>query len=350
MNNNIKLSIIIPVYNVERYIIPCLTSVFNQGLDDCSFEVILVNDGTKDSSMIVINEILRRHDNIIVIEQENQGQSVARNSGLKVAKGMYILMIDSDDILIDNSLIPLLEIAIKTNVDLVVSNFLTKSDEEMKLKFLPNDKLEVIEKTGEELFLEDLSPHECFIWRSLYRREFLEINNLFFSPGTSPYEDVPFTHKCYLKANKCLRTNWIFYVYRRGQESSTYTSFSEKRAKEFILAIAKTWELKKMSGLNKNMQTKIIDDVYTSFSVMMSLTCTALKKDEIFRVFSFLRQQIPDMNFNNGLQQRAISFLINKCPSLFIHIRMCYAIFVEKKVILRFYYRLIYKLHSIFVR
>ncbi len=346
MNNNVKLSIIIPIYNAEKYIIPCLNAVFKQGLDESSFEVILVNDGTKDNSMFIINEIIRSHNNIIILEQDNQGQSVARNNGLKVANGQYIMMIDSDDLLVENSLDPLLTVAIEKTPDLIVADFLTKSDEEMTADYHPNRNLEIIEKTGKELFIEDLNPHECFIWRTLYNRDFLVLNNIWFFPGTSPYEDVPFTHECYLKAKKCLRTNWIFYIYRRGQESSTFTKFTEKRAKEFCLAIAKTWTLKHMVGHDEKTVAKIINDVYTSFSVMMSLTCTSLSSDEITRVYFYLRQQIPDLYFNNGLKQIIISFIMNRYPFLFIRVRLLYAIIIEKKWMLHYYYRIRYKVLS----
>ena len=106
------LSIIVPIYNVEKYVRTCIESIFRQGLDENRFEVIIVNDGTQDKSMEVIADIIVRHKNIIVINQENQGLSVARNNGIAVAKGEYLLMPDSDDMLIDHSVEPLLEKAL----------------------------------------------------------------------------------------------------------------------------------------------------------------------------------------------------------------------------------------------
>ena len=99
-----KLSIIIPVYNVEKYIRPCMESIFRQGLDEDDYEVIIVNDGTPDKSMEVIEDIIAAHANITVINQKNLSLSVARNNGIAAAKGEYILMPDSDDFLIENSL------------------------------------------------------------------------------------------------------------------------------------------------------------------------------------------------------------------------------------------------------
>ena len=92
-----NLSIIFPVYNVEKYVRSSLESIFRQGLDETDFEVIIVNDGTKDHSMEVITDIIEAHQNIRVINQENLSLSVARNNGIAAAQGEYILFLDSDD-------------------------------------------------------------------------------------------------------------------------------------------------------------------------------------------------------------------------------------------------------------
>ena len=81
-----KISFIFPVYNVELYVRASLESIYRQGLDEETFEVIIINDGTKDRSMEMITDIIAQHDNITVIEQENQGLSVVRNKGIAIAK------------------------------------------------------------------------------------------------------------------------------------------------------------------------------------------------------------------------------------------------------------------------
>ena len=123
-----KLSIIVPVYNVEKYIRLCMESIFKQGLDENDYEVIIVNDGTPDKSMEMITDIIVAHQNIHVINQENQGLSVARNNGIAAAKGEYIQFLDSDDLLIDNSLPYLLDKATSLKADLVVADFISMDD------------------------------------------------------------------------------------------------------------------------------------------------------------------------------------------------------------------------------
>jgi len=226
----ISLSIIIPVFNVEKYIHACLESIYCQGLDERCFQVIIVNDGTTDNSIEVIQDIIYQHHNIIVIEQENQGSWVARNTGMTKASGEYILFADPDDLLIDNSLQPLLDKALETKADIVVADYLEMNDEgieRVKENPIHQKDFATLEKTGEQLFLEDLNPHHCYIWRSLFRRAYLQDNHLTFNTVFF-YQDVPFLHECYIKANKCLRISWLLNIYRRGHESATHSFNKEK--------------------------------------------------------------------------------------------------------------------------
>lgn len=315
------LSIIVPVYQVEKYIRTCVESIFRQGLDDARFEVIIINDGTKDKSMEMIADIISRHDNITVIHQENQGLSVARNTGIAAAKGEYILMPDSDDLLIENSLSPLLEKGLESKADIVVANFLVMSNEEIEqFEGVDQNNTEYKEKDGEQLFLEDLNPYRCYVWCSLYRREFLLNNHLSFVPGIY-IQDVPFTHECYLKAKKCIRTTRLLNIYRKGHDSATF-SFNKKKAKDFCTAIAKTWELTHLPGLQDKIQEKLRADIYESFLMMIWITTHKLKKtSDRTEMVDFMRQQAPDLHFRNGIKQKVISFMFRHLPHTFI--RLC---------------------------
>jgi glycosyltransferase involved in cell wall biosynthesis len=352
INNNVeqlKLSIIIPVYNVEKFINACLESIFSQGLNEECFEVILVNDGTKDGSMEVIKDILNRHTNIIILEQNNQGQSVARNNGLHIARGEYILMIDSDDLLVNDSLAFLLNQAISSKVDLVVADFLTIYDDEIiKRENNHQDSCKIVEKTGEQLFLEDLNPHECFIWRTLYRADFLKCNNIEFVVGSSPYEDVPFTHECYLKAKNCCRTSKLLNIYRRGHESSTYSYFDKNKAIGYCRAIKKTWSLIHINGKKDDIKRKIVDDVFLSFSVMMCLTCLSFNSfSDKFDVIEFINKEIPDLNFNNGCLQKCITYLLKNRPRALVCIQTIYWKIAKGSIFRKIYYRINYKIKNL---
>lgn len=329
----IKLSIIVPVYNVEKFIRPCFESIFRQGLDDADYEIIIINDGTKDRSMEMITDIINQHHNITVVNQKNQGLSVVRNNGIALAKGEYILMPDSDDLLIDNSLPTLLELALRTKADLVVADFLEMTSEENESldKFHPQQtEIEYQEKTGEEIYLDYLNPFNCYVWRTLFRREFLLENKLTFFPGIY-IQDVPFTHKCYLKAKKCIRTSWLLNIYRRGHESATH-SFNKRKLKDFSTAIAKTWELTHLDGLSPKVQEKLQKNIYKSFLRMTWHTVFEIDNvaDRI-EILNYLKQQAPDLYFKNGAIQKFQSFLFKYQPHTFLVVRYLFAIIYSMK-------------------
>ena len=334
---NLALSIIVPVYNVEDYIRPCIESIFRQGLDEDSFEVIIVNDGTQDHSMEVIQDIIDQHKNIIVINQENLGLSLARNNGISKAKGQYILMLDSDDLLIDNSLKPLLEKAIESQVDLVVADFIRMTNEEIiNLQAIPQKDFCIQKKTGEQLFLEDLNPKECYVWHTLYNKNFLIEANLKFYPNIK-YEDIPFTHECYLKAKQCLRIFWNFYIYRQRSNSITH-SFNKENAIKYCIAISRTMDLTHSNFLNSAIDHKLREDMWTSFSFMIRLVCKSIKKDkDRIEIIDYIRKEGKNISFHNGKRQIIISFLLQNTPHLFIRLRYFYKIIIEDRV-LPFYY------------
>lgn len=113
-----NLSIIIPIYNVEKYLSDCLNSVINQKKSDLTYEIIIVNDGTPDNSLKIAEDYAKSHNNITIISQENQGLGGARNTGLKAASGDYVWFIDSDDWINLNSLL-ILEPFLKLQLDAI---------------------------------------------------------------------------------------------------------------------------------------------------------------------------------------------------------------------------------------
>ena len=321
------LSIIVPVYNVEKYVRPFLESIFRQGLNENDFEVIIVNDGTKDRSMEMIQDFINQHNNITIINQENQGLSVARNNGIAAAKGEYILMPDPDDLLFENSLKPLLEKALETKADLVVADFLTMTDEEIddfyKKEFKqpePQSKKVV----GEQIYLEVLNPYQCYVWRTLYRREFIVTENLLFYPGVR-YQDIPFTHECYIKANNCIRTNILLNIYRKWPGSST-NAYKLDNSRHFITAIALTWRLRQMEGLSSDMLYKLEENVYISLRTIIYHTLHSIKeKKDRYALMDYINFQAPDLNFTHSIQQRLITMMIKKMPHFFINLYYQYA-------------------------
>ena len=320
------LSIILPVYNVEKYIRSCIESIFRQGLDEDAFEIIIVNDGTPDKSMEAIADIIAQHDNITVIEQKNQGLSVVRNTGIARARGEYILMPDSDDMLIDNSLPKLLKKAIESQADIIVADFLVSSNSKKieDLTHYKQERFEFKEKTGEELFLEDLNPNQCYVWRSLFRNEFIRKNQLSFVPEVF-YQDVPFTHEAYLKAKKCIRTTWKLNVYRRGRQGAATASFNKKKALDFCTVITKTWELRLLPNLTPTVLCKLNDDIYASFIATIYASLHIFKDTSVLiEILDDLKQKAPDLKFSHGIKQKTETILFRYMPHLYVILRKLY--------------------------
>lgn len=324
---NVKLSIIVPVYNVEQYIRPCVESIFRQGLDDSNFELILINDGTQDNSFGVLTDILESHQNIIILEQDNSGPSMARNNGIKIAKGQYLLFVDSDDLLVDNTVATLLDIAIEQSADLLVGDFLRLTDKQIaegKYDVCRGNKIKV--KTGYELYLEDLNPHECYVWRILYRRNFLLEKCLSFVMRIFCFEDISFVQECYLKANKCVTVNLTAYIYRVGNVSITY-SMTISKLLDLNESFAKLWELQRLPGLPGAVRCKLQDNNFATFS--FELWCLSHNKKllkEWKYVVDDLNRKVPDLWFDNGLKQKMVSFMYRRWPEFYLKMRYIFKI------------------------
>ena len=324
-----KLSIIVPVYNVERYIRPCIESIFRQGLNEADFEVIIVNDGTPDKSMELITDIIGQHQNITVINQENQGLSVARNNAIKVATGKYIQFLDSDDLLIDNTLPYLLNNAISSKAELVIGDFIEMNDESIVDNYL--ESIHQFDGTiqkinGKDLLAQPLCSGYSCAWRTIYRKEFLDKNNIRFIPGIY-FEDVPFTNHCFLKAQKCLRVKWLILIYRKRPQSIMTSIFTKKKGMDYCVIIKKMWELSQEKELDVRLKNKIKDDIFSLFSVLLYLTtsCKAITRSEKMEILYHIKQLVPDLYFNNSCKQRIVSFLYQKRPNTYMTLRIFYA-------------------------
>lgn len=319
-----QLSIIIPIYNVEKYISSCLTSIFKQGLNDSDFEVILVNDGTKDQSMVKIADIINQHNNITIINQENQGLSVARNNGMAIAKGEYILMIDSDDLLIENCLTPLLKIALLSKPDIVITDYHQVEDNQIEeyLKKAPKQDekdFKFIEATGNELIYECMYP---YYWRHLYKRAFLEANHITFIPGIVS-QDVAFTNECFIRAKKCIRTEWYMIIYRCRNTSVTFSTYNTKKAKDLCVSIARIWELTKDTTLAPTTREKQKNIVFRYFYSFTRKISYGHIKDisQVIEAIDYMKQLAPDLEFKNGIKQKINTYMFRYIPHTFIKIR-----------------------------
>lgn len=214
------LSIIIPVYKVERYIQNCISSIYSQDISENEFEVIIVNDGTPDKSIELISPIIGQKTNAQIIHQKNQGLSIARNNGLKIAKGKYVWFIDSDDTLLPGAIKKILKVLNNhTEIDVIATILLQKKETNgvTKLEYTPDFSV----KTGREYMFQ--GNHLGASQRYIIKREFLLNNNLSFMPNVY-HEDGEFGHKMmYLAKTVYVMSEPVYCYLLRSSGSITST-------------------------------------------------------------------------------------------------------------------------------
>lgn len=219
---DLRLSIIIPFYNVERFISECLDSVFNQDIPLDEYEVICVNDGSPDHSRDIVLEYMTRFPNLRLIEHEkNRKLGTARNTGRTIARGKYIWNVDSDDKIVPNCLAGLLEICEENDLDVLEFGAIQFSP--TKQKELPRIPQSLNVEEGLK-YLERLNAYRvsrmCPVWNKIIRRDFLEENGIF-SPEINMGEDIPYSFRILTLAKRLIVTSNCYYLYRTNDDSLT---------------------------------------------------------------------------------------------------------------------------------
>lgn len=214
------LSYIIPLYNSATWLPKCLYSVLNQDIPEDDVEIICINDGSPDNSAEIAREIAKEHPCIIVIDQENQGPSGARNTGMRAATGKYLCFVDPDDFVEPNVYGGLLKQMEKEQLDMLRFNYQ-----------VVNEKYEVIPKrpfeykfdytpqlmTGTQ-FLSERLDIACNIWRYIYRRNIIVDNNIWCFVGDY-YDDTPWLPLVLMKAERMNICDTVVYDYLERSDS-----------------------------------------------------------------------------------------------------------------------------------
>ena len=223
----IRLSIIIPFYNVEHYIAQCLDSVYRQDIPEEEYEVICVDDCSPDNSIAIVEEYAKNHTNLVVVRnQYNRKLGGARNAGMEVAKGEYIWFIDSDDFIEENCIKTLLTIAEKEDLEMLHFNYA-----EYPNVMLPErrpDDTDVM--TGTDMFFDSrfIWYHDLITaWRKLYKREFLIDNNIQFAEHIM-FEDNDYAIIAFAKAKRVKHISTSMYYYRNNPESITRVKYTSE--------------------------------------------------------------------------------------------------------------------------
>lgn len=233
-SNNPIVSLIIPVYNVENYLRLSLQTAANQTLDN--IEVIVVNDGSTDSSLKIIKEFERKYNNFIVINKDNGGLSSARNAGLKIAKGEYVAFMDSDDHIAPNFLESLYYAAVNNDADISYCNYNYYYPESGKIFPMPFTSKTAVYDNDVALkkIITDYTIH-AFAWNKLCKRSLFIDNGIDFCHMF--FEDIATLPRLFYFANKVAVIDVPLYYYTQRQGSILH-SMDERKINDYIASYA----------------------------------------------------------------------------------------------------------------
>jgi glycosyltransferase involved in cell wall biosynthesis len=312
-----KFSIVIPVYNVEKYLEQCLNSVLNQSYND-PYEVICVNDGSTDSSLAILRDYEKHYQYLKIIDTKNGGTASARNIGLENAAGEYVWFVDSDDWIAENSL-QIIENQLK-NEDLDVLGF------NGKLIYENDGRIEFDEMqpetftSGWEYYnkyaLQGRKFHFVCVVLRVYRREFLIENQLFFDKGVS-FEDNLWIPQVFYSAKKTMVISDYLYFYLI-REGSKMTQINPRRFFD-IIHVANTLSDFFLNSKGKNLEVVFHDLAYYYPNILINVK-KANRQDLVNDIYARI-------NWNNykrisqGLDKPMYYMVKHKIP-LFYHYQL----------------------------
>lgn len=314
-----KISIIVPVYNTEKYLQQCLDSIISQTLKD--IEIICVNDGSTDNSLNILKEYAERDDRIKIISKANSGYGHSMNIGIENACGDYIGIVESDDYVELNMFETLYQKAIEYNVDIV------------KSRFFYYDSRNDTNKESEEIicpYFEVIEPLKCMdvfgiapsIWSCLYKKSLIKDNNIKFleTPGAS-YQDTSFAYKTKACARNMIILKDAFLHYRTDNENSSVNS-SDKS--DFV--IYEYEEIKRFlaqKGLYNELRKSIALNQFNCYNWNYNRLRKDLKQSFVKKIAKEYRKNLlnGNMTFSMLGKKRFLKYaLISFFPSLYYYV------------------------------
>lgn len=303
------LSIIIPAYNVQDYIEKCIRSLHNQDISKSEYEIIVTNDGSPDNVAEIVEKLKLEFSNLILINQKNQGVSMARNNAIAIAKGKYILAIDPDDYVLPNTFSRIFNLVESNQLDVFYLGFEIFDAKNVSVWHTDYSKLESTIYNGVEGYfvhrgydVKDPDRSVAMIYRTALIKEFsIEY------PKDVPYlEDGLFLAKVFTVANRVGFDNDKFYqrTTRIGSATNSRLFYSEKAIKGFIKAVQDVKIFSKQFELDEG-QKGLVNHVVAKF-VFLSLapSTSSFKFLQYFRVLKILKQAGL-----NKLENRGVRFL-----------------------------------------
>jgi len=309
--NNPKVSIIIPIYNVEQYLRQCLDSVINQTFKD--FECICINDCSMDNSYNILKEYAKKDSRFIIIDlPENKGQGYARNEGLKIAKGEYISFVDYDDWVTKDYLEVLYNEIKKNNLDMVCASAYFYDNSQGKMINKKTISAKMLNKCNIETLL--IPKCDFFIipmWLKIYRKQFLYDNNMFFRLNWQ--EDNVFLFETIIKTDKFKFIDNKVYIYRINRINSSTTEIDKQFT--YFLLFEKLKEM--LVESNKYEQYKTIYYQYISILTASKLEFLKLPLSKLISYYNEFKKLYYNKDFIDNFSIKKINIMLKIRQILF---------------------------------
>lgn len=277
--NGVLLSYIIPLYNTEHFILRCLQSVVNQGLNPDEYEVIVVDDGSTDGGLALVQSFAAVHSQVRLVCQRNAGVSAARNAALDMAQGCYVQFVDSDDYLTENTVQPLLKRAIDESLDVLEFNYDCVDTAGNAIPHVRDDNYpSTVAMTG----VKYLSDHSMtpYVWRFLVRREFLIQGGWRFNTSLVVCEDGALIADFMLNASRVAHDSAIPYCYVNRGDSAMHNPDRDHLRRRIFSQIDAAVSIDRSmsayqaaSGSQAPPSVAGVRNVYLYFSMTKALTC-----------------------------------------------------------------------------
>lgn len=323
------LSIILPVYNVEKYLANCLDSLLNQDISSNTYEIIIVNDGSTDKSFSIAQYYVDTTANVFLLNQTNKGLGGARNVGLRAARGKYLFFVDSDDYVQEKCLNRLLRVMDSMNLDVLRFNY--QMIDENNGCVIPKSKNAIYaidfsnDVTDGATFLSERLGWACYVWQFIFKKELLINSNILFDEGLY-LEDLEWLPQILLKAQRISSINKDVYFYLQRENSITKSvDLNRKRKllndKLIILdkyigwkenvrenSLLSRWYLAQIT-LSVMWLISYIDNNFTESELTETIVC--LKNRKIF----------PLKTYRFTFSQKVSTLLLNISPRLYCSIK-----------------------------
>lgn len=285
-----KFSIIVPVYNAEKYLKKCVQSIRKQEFQN--YEAILVDDGSTDSSGKICDCAAYKYDNFRVIHQKNLGLSAARNTGIKNAAGDYLLFLDSDDFLINQYSLNAVSDSLTDNEDMAVFESRRYRDGRLMEKIFDLSGIICEPCSGKDYLMTVLTGKKQYLWmcwQYAYRRKWWEENDFVFQEGIR-FEDVELTFKCLLKAEKMKVLDIPVYAYRSCDGSIT-KSAGRALLQDFLYVIEKNIHYVNGMQTDPVLKKELNNNFSSSYITILMMAETINDKRERENIYRMIKKK-----------------------------------------------------------